>query len=142
MVHQKLASELNETCAEPAPKAEDLSLREAEDFEENLAEAVYEGLSWVSNVVASTLDMYLQDALTLETGLRKAKLNIQDCENLEKSLEKALGFGAKVVENKILKILHSKLGVDKAIEADFKFSDEVRMARDLHCSRLHAQNIR
>ena len=136
-----MQTELNETCAEPAPKTEDLNLREAENFEENLAEAVYEGLSWVSNVVAPALETYLQDALTIETGLRKAKLNIQDCENFEKALEKAFGFGAKVVENKIIKILHSKLGVNKAIEADFKFSDEVRMARDLHCSKLHAQNI-
>jgi hypothetical protein len=142
MVHQELASELNETYAEPAPKTEGSSLREAEAFEENLAEAVYEGLSWVSSIVASTLDMYVQDALTVETGLRKAKLSIRDCENLEKGLEKAFGFGAKVVESKILKILHSKLGVSKAIEANFKFSNEVRIARELHSSRLHSQNIR
>jgi hypothetical protein len=136
-----MQTELNETCAEPSSKTEDLNPRKAENFEENLAEAVYEGLSWVSNVVAPALETYLQDALTIETGLRKAKLNIQDCENLAKALEKAFGFGAKVVEHKIIKILHSKLGVNKAIEADFKFSDEVRMARDLHCSKLHAQNI-
>ena len=142
LVYPELEGTLDETYAEPAPKTEDLSLREAEDFEENLAEAVYEGLSWVSSVVASTLDMYVQDALTVETGLRKAKLSIHDCENLEKGLEKAFGFGAKVVESKILKILHSKLGVSKAIEANFKFSNEVRIARELHSSRLHSQNTR
>ncbi len=141
MVHQKLTSQLNHTYTEPTTKTENPSPRETQNFEENLAEAVYEGLSWVSNVVAPALETYLQDALTIETGLRKAKLNIQDCENFEKALEKAFGFGAKVVEHKIIKILHSKLGVNKAIEADFKFSDEVRMARDLHCSNLHTQNI-
>lgn len=138
MVFQGLANELDETYEEPAPRTEGISLRQTEDFEENLAEAVYEGLSWVSSVVASILDMYVQDALTVETGLRKTKLSIQDCEYLEKGLEKAFGFGAKVVESKILKILHSKLGISKTIEADFKFTDELRMARDLHSSRLHA----
>jgi hypothetical protein len=141
MVHQELEAELNETCAEPTAKTEDLSLRETGDFEENLAEAVYEGLSWVSNVVASTLDIYLHDALTVETGLRKTRFSIEDCENLEKGLERTFGFGAKVVESKILKILHSKLGVSKTIEANFKFSDEVRTAKELHSSKLHAQNV-
>jgi hypothetical protein len=136
-----MASQLNQTHIEPTSKAQNLSLRETEDFEENLAEAVYEGLAWVGSLVASTLDFYLQDALTLETGLRKTRLNIKDCENLEKGLEKTFGFGAKVVENKILKILHSKLGVTKAIEANFRFSDEVRTARELHSSKLHTQNI-
>jgi hypothetical protein len=140
MVHQELTSQLDETYTEPTPKAQDPSLQETEDFEENVAEAVYEGLSWVGNVVASTLSTYFQDALTLETGLRKTRLSIQDCENLEKGLERTFGFGAKVVESKILRILHSKLGVSKPIEANFKFSDEVRTARELHSSRLHAQN--
>lgn len=136
-----MMTKINETCTEPTQKAENLSLRETQDFEENLAEAVYEGLTWVGGVVASTLDMYLQDALTVETGLRKTRLSIQDCENLEKGLEKTFGFGAKLVENKILRILHSKLGVSRAIEANFKFSDEVRTARELHNSRLHTQNM-
>jgi hypothetical protein len=136
-----LASQLNHTYTEPTPEAQNLSLKETEDFEENLAEAVYEGLSWVGSVVASTLDMYLQDALTPETGLRKTRLGVKDCENLEKGLEKTFGFGAKLVEIKILRILHTKLGVTRAIEANFKFSDEVRTARELHSARLHAQNV-
>ena len=135
-----MTNQPNHTYTEPTLEAQNLSLKVTEDFEENLAEAVYEGLSWVGSVVASTLDMYLQDALTLETGLRKTRLSIKDCENLEKGLEKTFGFGAKLVESKILRILHSKLGVTRAIEANFKFSDEVRTARELHSSRLHAQN--
>jgi hypothetical protein len=135
-----LTNQLNHTYTEPTLEAQNLSLKETEDFEENLAEAVYEGLSWVGSVVASTLDMYLQDALTLETGLRKTRLSIKDCENLEKGLEKTFGFGAKLVESKILRILHTKLGVTRAIEANFKFSDEVRTAKELHSSKLHTQN--
>jgi len=136
-----MTSQLNHAYTEPTQKAENLSLKETEDFEENLAEAVYEGLSWVGGVVASTLDMYLQDALTVETGLRKTRFNIKDCENLEKGLEKTFGFGAKLVETKILRILHSKLGVTRAIESNFKFSDEVRTARELHNSKLHARSL-
>jgi len=133
---------MEDTRAEHASKIEGMSLTETKGFEEHLAEAVYEGLSWVSGVVASLLDMYVQDALTVDSGLRKTKLSIQDCEKLEKGLERAFGFGAKVVESKILKILFSKLGVDKAIKENFNFTDELRVARELHSSRLNAQNMR
>jgi hypothetical protein len=119
----------------------DPNLRETEYFEESLAEAVYDGLSWVSSVVASTLNMYVQGAQTVETGLRKGKLGVDDCESLEKGLEKAFGFGAKVVECKILRILHSKLEVSREITTDFKFAEEVRIARELYRTRPHAQNI-
>jgi hypothetical protein len=145
-VHQELASQLDETHAEPASEAQSLNLKEAEDFEEILAESVYEGLSWASSVVASIIEMYIQTASrnapgsNVEIGMRKAKLSIQDCENLEKCLDKTFGFGAKVVECKILRILHSKLGVNKEIEADFSFLDEVRTARELHSSKPHAQD--
>ena len=139
-----MASQLDETYAESASRDQNLSPEE--DFEKNLAEAVYEGLSWVSSVVASIIDMYIQTAShkaptePVEIGLRKEKLSINDCENLEKGLEKAFGFGAKVVEFKILKILHSKLGVNKKIDANFSFQDEVRMTMELHNSKLHTQD--
>ena len=109
---------------------------------------MYEGLSWVSSVVASVIDMYIQTAShkmptqDVEIGLRKERLSIQDCENPEKGLEKAFGFGAKVVELRILKILHSKLGVNKKIEAGFIFRDEVRMTMELHDSKLHSHDTR
>jgi len=139
-VCQELTNEVHEAYAETAPRIEDNSLQKSKDFEENLAEAVYEGLSWASSVVAPLLDMYVKDALTAETGFRKTKLSIQDCECLAKGLEKAFGFGAIVVETKILKILHSKLGVSKPVEADFKFTGELRMVKHLHHSKLQAQN--
>ncbi len=137
-----MTSKLDETCAKSAPKVEGRSIRETEDFEESLAESVYEGLSWVSCVVASTLELYVQGARNHEIGWRKSKLRVDDCENLEKGLEKALGYGAKIVEYKILKILHSKLGTSRDITDDFKFTEEVGIAEELHRSRLHAQNTR
>lgn len=145
MVYHELTNQIDETYAEPSSRTQDLN-PETEDFEENLAEAVYEGLSWASSVITSIIDMYIQaasrgtSASNIEIGLRKAKLSIHDCENLENALEKTFGFGAKVVECKILRILHSKLGISKAIEAGFSFSDEVRIAQELHISKLHAQN--
>lgn len=143
-----MASQLDETCVEPTSTIQDLNPEETEEFEEKLAEAVYEGLEWVSGVVTSIIDMYIQTAsgssrvTNIEMGLRRSRLSMHDCENLEKGLEKAFGFGAKVVEYKILRILHSKLGVNKSIEASFSFSDEVRTARELHNSTLHAQNTK
>jgi len=107
-----------------------------EEFEETLAEAVYEGLSWVSNIVAPTLDLCIQGSTTVEIGLRRTRLNMDDCEYFEKGLEKVFGFGAKLIEHKILGILQSKLGVTREIEQSFKFSDEVKMTKKLYESKL------
>lgn len=131
----ELANELGQTCEKVTDGTIDATLRETDEFEEILAEAVYEGLTWVSSILAAAFDEYIQGATAIEIGMRKARLNVRDCRNLEKSLERVLGFGAKVVEFKILQVLNTKLGVSEEITLDFKFSDEVDKARKLYGSK-------
>lgn len=137
-----MTSELDRTYANVTQEPDDVTLKETEEFEKTLAEAVYEGLCWVSNTVAPVLDMCIQGATAVEIGLRKSRLNMDDCEEFEKGLEKVFGFGAKVIECRILEALHTKLRVSKEIKQGFKFSDEVRAARKLYKVKRCAGNLR
>lgn len=128
----------NGVVVEAAHEDVDAALKEKNEFDEVLAEAVYEGLSWISNLVAPALQAYLQDATTIEVGLRKPKLNTQDAKVLQKSLERIFGFGAKVIEYRILEILYAKLRMGKEIEQNFNFSSEVEKAKQLYKSQLCA----
>jgi hypothetical protein len=142
MVYSKMASELDQGYAKATRELDDDSLKEVEEFEEALAEAVYDELSLISNIVASALDICIQKATSVEIGLRKTRLNVNECEDLEKGLEKVFGFGAKVIECRILKALNTKIGVSQEIKQNFKFSDEVKTARKLYKSKRCAGNIR
>jgi hypothetical protein len=142
MVYLKMASKLDEAYTKATRELDDESLKEVEEFEEALAEAVYDELSLISNIVASALDICIQKATSVEIGLRKTRLNMNDCEGLEKGLEKVFGFGAKVVECRILKALNAKLGVTKEIKQNFKFSEEVKAARKLYKIKRCAENLR
>lgn len=137
-----MTSELDRPYAKATIETKDAALRETDDFGKILAEAVYEGLSWINSIVAPALDTCIQGATTVEIGLRKTRLNVRDCEALEKGLERVFGFGAKVVESKILKILHSKLGVNKDVELGFRFSNEVKTARNLYKSKRRVRSLR
>jgi hypothetical protein len=142
MVYSKMASELDQAYTKGTRELDDDSLKEVEEFEEALAEAVYDELSLISNIVASALDICIQKATSVEIGLRKTRLNVNECEDLEKGLEKVFGFGAKVIECRILKALNTKIGVSQEIKQNFKFSDEVKTARKLYKSKRCAGNIR
>jgi len=126
-------------------------LDERNKFDEIFAEAVYEGLSVISSLVAPVVLMYLEnsglmkaklspleDAMVLEKGLMKSKLNMQDAIALEKGLGRIFGFGAKVFEKKILDVLYAKIQLNKEIGQSFKFANEVKKASELYKSRLCA----
>jgi len=135
-----LTSSPDQIYTEPPCEVEDTTTEKTERFEELLAEAVYEGLSWVSSLVAPVLDSYIQGSTTVETGFRKSRMNRQDCEAFEKGLERVLRFGAKVIEYRILKILYAKLETSEHIEQNFRFTDEVETAKKLYKSKLHARS--
>ena len=141
MVYSKMKSELNQTDSEAAQEQDDKTLRGTAEFEEIIAEAVYEELSLISRMVAPALDICVQGTTSVEIGLRKTRLNMNDCEELEKGLQKVFGFGAKIIECRILKSLNTKIGVNKEIRQNFKFSDEVKTARKLYLSRRCARNM-
>lgn len=54
---------------------------------------------------------------------------IDDPEAFEEGLRKLFGFGAKVIEKRILEVLYVKLDAPQKIEDSFKFIDEVRKAQ-------------
>lgn len=141
MVYLKMASELDQAYTKATRELDDDSLKEVEEFEEALAEAVYDELSLISNMVASALDICIQKATSVEIGLRKTRLNVNECEDLEKGLEKVFGFGAKVIECRILKALNTKIGVSREIKQNFKFSDEVKTARKLYKSKRRGTSV-
>lgn len=62
-------------------------------------------------------------------GSIKSDHRIDDLEAFEKSLNKIFGFGAKVIEKKILEVLYMKIETPKEIKGDFKFVEEVRSAQ-------------
>jgi hypothetical protein len=126
----------DQICNQPDQKAEEPVFKGADRFEEILAESVYEGLSWVSGLVAPILDASIEGATKVEIGVRKSKMNMKDLEAFEKGMERIFGVGAKVVEYRILKILYSKLELNEQIEQNFRFSDEVQIAKGLYRSRL------
>ena len=123
---------------------------EKNKFNEIFAEAVYEGLSVICNLISPVILMHLEssslmksklcpleDTMVLESGVLKSKLNIQDAIALEKGLDEIFGFGAKVFEKKILEILYVKTQLNKRIEQNFEFADEVKKASELYKSKLH-----
>jgi hypothetical protein len=141
MAYSNLTGEADQTYAEAANATEDATLKETAKFEEILAESFFEGLSWFNSTLAPVLDTHIRGASTVEIGVRKTRLNIRECEDLEKGLERVFGSGAKIVESKILKILNSKLRVSREIEPNFNFSDEVKKARKEYKSKRLVQNV-
>lgn len=126
-------------------------MNERNKFDEVFAEAVYEGLSMMGSLIASVVLMHLensglvksklsmQDTMILESGLMKSKLSMQDAIALEKGLDKIFGFGAKVCEKKILEVLYTKIQLNKEIEQNFEFANEVKKAGELYKSKLHTR---
>lgn len=85
-------SQLSEIFTEAKNEGEDVALIEEDKFDEVFAQSVYEGLSWISNLVAPVLHMYLHDAMNPDIGFGKKKLDVRFAEILEKSLERMLGL--------------------------------------------------
>jgi len=91
-----------------------------------LAEAVYEGLSSISPSVPSVVFFYLKKSRAIQSDQY-----IEDPQAFEDGLKKIFGFGAKVIEKKILEVLYVKLEVPRTIEEGFRFAEEVKNAQKL-----------
>jgi hypothetical protein len=95
-------------------------------FDLILAEAVQEGLKSISPSVSSVVIFYLKRNKSI-----RSNEYIDDPQAFEEGLRKIFGFGAKVIEKKILEILYVKLELPRNIETDFQFSEEVKKAQKL-----------
>lgn len=91
-----------------------------------LVEAVQEGLDSISPSCTDIVLFHLQK----HTSIRTDKPNI-DPEAFDDCLKEIFGFGAKVIEKKILECLFLKLEAPQKIDCDFKFAEEVERAQRL-----------
>ena len=91
-----------------------------------LTEAVHEGLSSISPSIPPVVLFYLK-----KDGSIQSDCLIDDLKAFEEGLKKIFGFGAKVIEKKILEVLYIKLQIIREIEDDFKFAEEVKNAQKL-----------
>ncbi len=96
------------------------------DFDLILAEAVHESLSKISPSVSSVVIFYLKKDRTI-----KSETKIDDPQSFDEGLKRLFGFGAKVVEKKILETLYLRLELPQEIEDNFSFSNEVKKARKM-----------
>ena len=122
---------LNETLTVPVF----INLSDGADFERVLSQAINEGLTSISTIVAPVLRTYLDDAVVSEVGRMKSRSSIKDLKALENGLEKMFGFGAKVFERKILESLCAKLSIDMEMREDLCFSETIEKMKRIYESR-------
>ncbi len=99
------------------------------EFNVILTKAVLESLSSISPSINSVVFFYLKNNRSI-----RSDNYIDDPEAFDEGLKKIFGFGAKVIEKKILEFLYMKLQVPQKIREDFKFADEVKKAQKLSSS--------
>lgn len=108
------------------------------EFERAFAKAVCKGLETISDTVAPVLRIYLDDAMAIEVGLIKSRMNVENARVLERGLERVFGFGARVFEKKILENLYANLALEIGIPRNFSFSKSVEHAKKHYESRMPA----
>lgn len=95
--------------------------QEKSEFDLILSQAVHEGLNSIGSTVLSAILPYLKkDGSIGKEGV------VNDPEIFDESLTRIFGFGAKVIEKKILEILYIKLQIDEKVESGFNFPEEIR----------------
>lgn len=91
-----------------------------------LTEAVHEGLSSICPSIPSVVFFCLR-----KNGSIQSDNLVRDPEAFEEILNKIFGFGAKVIEKKILEVLYTKLQAPREISDSFEFMEEVKNAQKL-----------
>lgn len=94
-----------------------------------LAQAVQEGLDSIGPSISDAVLFHLQrsDAIRVDQ-------HFIDPEAFDDGLKKIFGYGAKVIEKRILEVLYLKLEAPRKIRDDFRFSEEVKKAQKLRGS--------
>lgn len=107
----------------------EIALKERDQINAILVEAVNEGLESIFDIAASSVLFFLE-----KNGSIKSRSNIENPEILAEGLESIFGFGAKIVEKKILEILRMKLQLPepKETQYDFEFAKEIEKVIELY----------
>lgn len=105
------------------------ALREKGRINEILVEAVNEGLSSICSSAAPSVLFFLE-----KNGSIKSTSNIGDLKTFAKGLERIFGFGATVIEKKILEVLCMRLQLPdpKETKKNFEFAKEIGKIIELY----------
>ena len=95
-------------------------------FNAVLAQAVQEGLDSIGPSISEAVLFHLQ-----RTSAIRSDRHFVDPEAFEDGLKNIFGYGAKVIEKRILEVLYVKLEAPRKIGGDFRFSEEVKKAQKL-----------
>jgi len=95
-------------------------------FSTVLTEAVQEGLDSIGPSISDAMLFYIQK----KAGVQLDQYDL-DPEVFDDCLKAIFGWGAEIVEKKILECLYLKLEVKIKVKTGFVFIDEVKRARKL-----------
>jgi hypothetical protein len=98
-------------------------------FNAVLVQAVQEGLDSMGPCISDAVLIHLQKV----DAVRFHQQSI-DAEAFDDGLKKIFGYGAKLIEKRILELLYRKLETPRKIRDDFTFSEEVKKAQELRSS--------
>jgi len=102
-------------------------------FNTILFQAVYEGLNSIGASIPSAILSYLEKDGSIGPGRV-----INDPEAFDEGLKKIFGFGAKVIEKKILESLYEKLRIQQAVQDNFSFPEEIQnVQKSLPSAKMH-----
>ena len=103
-------------------------MKEKDRINAILVEAVHEGLSSICSSAASSVLFFLE-----KSGSIKSTSNIENLKTFEEGLERIFGFGAIVIEKKILEVLCMRLKLpDSKTKNNFEFTKEIGKAIELY----------
>jgi len=95
-------------------------------FNAILFQAVYEGLKSIGASVPYAILPYLEKNGSVGPGGV-----INDPKAFDKGLKKIFGFGAEVIEKKILEILYVKFQIPEEVEDNFDFLEKIQNVREM-----------
>jgi|GEM_PF-1596520 len=90
------------------------------EFSTILFDAVHEGLNSIGASIPSTILPYLEKDGSIGPGRV-----INDPKAFDEGLRKIFGFGAKVIEKKILEVLYTKLQIRQEVDDSFSFPEKI-----------------
>jgi len=91
-----------------------------------LVQAVQEGLDSIGPSISDAVLFHLQRTDAIRCGP-----SLVDPEAFDDGLTRIFGYGAKIIEKRILEVLYEKLEAPRKIKGDFRFSEEVKKAQKL-----------
>ena len=104
-------------------------------FNAVLVQAVQEGLDNIGPCISEAVLVHLQNVDAFHSHEQSIDPEALDC-----GLKKIFGYGAKLIEKRILEVLYRKLENPRKIGDDFTFSEEVKKAQKIRSSTAMIAN--